>query len=278
MASYEFVSPRDALDIVFAHRNRAYGAYQLRRAYPRYLSRAFAIGLLLICFGFALPQIMHALDGDLAESVYVDMERELGPPPDIDPDIPPPPPPPPSTPPPPVRATVRFVPPTPTPDELVQEEQPPSQEEILNTDAEVDTKDRASEDDAPPALDEVSDFPRAVETAAHASDEGEYDMVTVQKPPTFPGGEHALLKFLADNIQYPPLARENNIQGIVALSFVVSKDGRVTDVSVLKDIGGGCGKEAVRVVQSMPKWSPGEANGHAVKVRFTLPVKFQLLN
>ena len=146
---------------------------------------------------------------------------------------------------------------------------------MLNSDADVGAKNIESESDAPPTLDEA-DFPREVETVIAKPDEGEYDLVTVQKPPTFPGGEHDLLKYLAENIKYPPLARENNIQGTVALSFVVGKDGSVSDVSILRDIGGGCGKEAMRVVQAMPRWSPGEANGHAVKVRFTLPVKFRL--
>ena len=101
-------------------------------------------------------------------------------------------------------------------------------------------------------------------------------MVGVQKPPTFPGGEHDLLKFLAENIHYPELARENNIAGNVALTFVINKDGSVTDAQILKDIGGGCGKEALRVVGLMPRWSPGEANSHPVKVRFALPVRFRL--
>ena len=270
------MSPRDALDILFANRNKTYGAYQLRRAYPRFLGRALGIGLLLIGFGLALPQILNALNSKFTKLAYIDMEREIGPPRDIDPDSPPPPPPPLlPTPPPPVRATVRFVPPAVMPDEDVRDEQPPAQEVLAEINAEVDVKNRESEGDAPPSLGEVSDFPSEIETPP-PPDEGEYNMITVQKPPTFPGGEQDLLKFLADNIQYPPLARENNIQGTVALSFVVGKDGRVSDVNILKDIGGGCGKEAVRVVQSMPRWSPGEANGHAVKVRFTLPVRFRL--
>ncbi len=276
MATHESVSHRDALDIVFANRNRAYGAYQLRRAYTCYLGRALGIGLLFIGFGIALPQILNALSHKFAKPVYVDMIREIGPPPVIENTPPPPPPPPLPTPPPPMRATVRFVPPTPTPDELVREEQPPAQDDLLNAEAEVSNKNRESNGEAPPSLDDVSDFPTEIGTSGTKADETEYNMVTVQKPPTFPGGEQELLKYLAENIKYPPLARETNIQGTVALSFVIGKDGRVSDVSILKDIGGGCGKEAVRVVESMPRWSPGEASGYPVKVRFTLPVKFRL--
>ncbi|GAB4495532.1 MAG: energy transducer TonB [Saprospiraceae bacterium] len=275
MNTHEFVSPRDALDIVFANRNRAYGAYQLRRAYSRYLGRAFGLGLMLIGLALVLPQILNAVSSAFPEKPALDVEIVMGPPPVIENTPPPPLPPPLPTPPPPVRATVRFVPPAPTPDELVRDEQPPSQEDVLNTDAEVGTKNIESDNEALPTLDEA-DFPREAETVIAKSDEGEYDLVTVQKPPTFPGGEHDLLKYLAENIKYPPLARETNIQGTVALTFVVGKDGSVSDVSILKDIGGGCGKEAMRVVQAMPRWIPGEANGHAVKVRFTLPVKFRL--
>ena len=275
MATHEFVSPRDALDIVFANRNRAYGAYQLRRAYPRYLGRALGIGLLLIGFGIALPQILNAVSEPLLEPP-TSIEICMCPPPDIDPMSPPPPPPPPlPTPPPPVSATIKFVPPTPVPDEVAENEKPPSQEEVFNTKAEVGSKTHESEGDAPPSFDNFPAPPPGVESAP-PPDEGEYTPITVQKPPTFPGGEKDLLKYLADNIKYPPLARENNIQGTVALTFVVGKNGQVSDVQIIKDIGGGCGKEAVHVVQSMPRWIPGEASGHAVKVRFTLPVRFRL--
>lgn len=94
--------------------------------------------------------------------------------------------------------------------------------------------------------------------------------------PSFPGGDPALMKFLANNIQYPDAARKNNIQGVVALTFVVEKDGSVSNVTVLRDIGGGCAAEAARVVKMMPNWSPGVVDGTAVRVRYTLPVRFKL--
>ena len=272
METRQFVSPRDALDIIFSHRNRAYGAYQLRRAYPRYLGRALGIGLLLIAFALVIPQILDAVSHAFPAPPPNDVEMVMGPPPDIDADNPPPPPP---TPPPPVRATVRFVPPLPTPDDQVQDENPPAVETVLNTDADVSTKDHESEGDVPPSFDDKTAIPGIIETPAPPKEET-YDLITVDKPPAFPGGEKDLLKYLAENIKYPPLARETGIQGTVALTFIVGKDGRVGDVQVVKEIGGGCGKEAVRVVQSMPGWIPGEANGHPVKVRFTLPVRFRL--
>jgi protein TonB len=103
-----------------------------------------------------------------------------------------------------------------------------------------------------------------------------FESYDVQKMPSFPGGDAEMMRFIRDNLQYSSIARESNIQGTVALSFVVGKDGGITAVKVLKDIGGLCGKEATRVVNMMPKWTPGEANGHPVKVRFTLPIRFRL--
>ena len=270
------VAYRDMLDIIFANRNKAYGAYQLRRDYTKYLGRAFVFGLLLIGVAFALPTILSAVKGLVPDEKPIDVVAELGPPPDIDPNQPPPPPPPPPpTPPPPTRSTVKFVPPVIKKDEEVQEEKPPAVEELIEKKEDIGTEDKEGNDEAPPAIDENPSELQVVEEPKVVEDKT-YEMFDIQKPPSFPGGEKELLKYLSENIKYPPLARENNIQGTVALTFVVGKNGQVSDVQILKDIGGGCGKEAVRVVQSMPKWNPGEANGNAVKVRFTLPVRFRL--
>ncbi len=266
---------RDMLDIIFANRNKTYGAYQLRRSYPNYVTRALVLGLMLIAVLFLLPTFLNAISG-LTEDKPIDVVAELGPPPDIDPNNPPPPPPPPPpTPPPPTRSTVKFVPPIIKKDEEVQEEKPPAVEELVEKKEDIGTDTKQGNDDAAPAIEDAPEL-KVVEAPAPVVEDKTYEMFDIQKPPSFPGGEKELLKFLAENIKYPPLARENNIQGNVALTFVVNKDGRVSDVTILRDIGGGCGKEAVRVVNSMPKWNPGEANGNKVKVRFTLPVRFKL--
>ena len=97
---------------------------------------------------------------------------------------------------------------------------------------------------------------------------------TVEKQPEFPGGSDAMFKFIAQNINYPPLARNNGISGSVIASFVVEKDGSISGIEVLRDIGGGCGDEVKRVISMMPKWKPGEYQGQIVKVRYTLPVRF----
>ena len=100
--------------------------------------------------------------------------------------------------------------------------------------------------------------------------------VFVEKYPEYPGGEEALYEYLGKNIQYPEMARDNGITGTVVIKFVVEKDGSITKASILREIGGGCGKEALRIVNSMPKWKPGMQSGKPVRTEFTLPVQFQL--
>lgn len=100
--------------------------------------------------------------------------------------------------------------------------------------------------------------------------------VSVEELPQFPGGQNALMQFLAQNIRYPLKAKNEGIQGKVYLQFVIDKEGSVTNVVVQRDIGGGCGDEARRVVQAMPKWKPGKQDGTPVRVYYTLPVNFRL--
>ncbi len=98
----------------------------------------------------------------------------------------------------------------------------------------------------------------------------------VESMPEFPGGPAKMMEYIAKNIKYPAMARESGIQGRVFVNFVVEPDGSVSNVKVLRGIGGGCDEEAVRVVESMPKWTPGRQRGKAVRVSFNLPVRFTL--
>lgn len=98
----------------------------------------------------------------------------------------------------------------------------------------------------------------------------------VESMPDFPGGDAARMTFLRDNIKYPQIARESGIQGTVYVTFVVERDGRVTDIRILRGIGGGCDEEAVRVIKAMPKWQPGKQRGKPVRVQFNMPIKFTL--
>ncbi|MDP4185844.1 MAG: energy transducer TonB [Bacteroidota bacterium] len=98
----------------------------------------------------------------------------------------------------------------------------------------------------------------------------------VDQMPEFPGGVNELIKFLQKNLKYPLLAQENHIEGTVVLSFIVSKTGEISNIRIKNPVGGGCGKEAVRIVKLMPKWKPGVLNGVAVPVKFVFPLKFVL--
>lgn len=100
--------------------------------------------------------------------------------------------------------------------------------------------------------------------------------VIVEEDPEFPGGTEALYKYLSENIKYPQEARDKGITGKVYVSFVIEKDGSVSRPRVLREIGGGCGDEAVRVVMGMPKWIPGKQRGKPVRVQFNLPISFNL--
>ena len=98
----------------------------------------------------------------------------------------------------------------------------------------------------------------------------------VEEMPAYPGGDAKLMEYVAKNIKYPQIARETGIQGRVFVGFVVEPDGSVSNVKVLRGIGGGCDEEAMRVVKSMPKWKPGKQRGKAVRVSYMLPVNFKL--
>jgi protein TonB len=98
----------------------------------------------------------------------------------------------------------------------------------------------------------------------------------VEQMPSFPGGDAKMYEYLGKNIKYPQIARETGIQGRVFVNFVVEPDGSVSNVKVLRGIGGGCDEEAMRVVKGMPKWSPGKQRGKTVRVSYTLPVVFKL--
>ena len=98
----------------------------------------------------------------------------------------------------------------------------------------------------------------------------------VEVMPEFPGGAAKMMEYIQKNIKYPLMARESDIQGRVFVNFVVEPDGSISNVAVLRGIGGGCDEEAVRVVQSMPKWNPGKQRGTAVRCAFTVPIIFKL--
>jgi protein TonB len=118
--------------------------------------------------------------------------------------------------------------------------------------------------------------PVPVKLDEEKSIEDDTAFVVVEKMPEFPGGMKALLALLSKNTRYPQSAAETGIQGTVYLSFVVEKDGNVSNIKTLRGIGGGCNQEAERVLSLMPKWKPGNQVGKPVRVSFNVPVVFKL--
>lgn len=98
----------------------------------------------------------------------------------------------------------------------------------------------------------------------------------VENMPEFPGGEQAMMDFVAKNVQYPKEAMEKEISGRVLVGFIVEKDGSISETEVVKGIGGGCDEEAVRVIKAMPKWKPGKEKGKPVRVSYMMPFTFKL--
>jgi len=135
----------------------------------------------------------------------------------------------------------------------------------ITIDAEADENTQVEEYKAP-----------AIKQVEEEEVEEQQIFMVVENAPAFPGGDAGRMKFLQDNIKYPQMARESGIQGTVYVTFVVERNGNVSDVKILRGIGGGCDEEAVRVVQNMPKWEPGKQRGKPVRVQFNMPIKFTL--
>ena len=160
-------------------------------------------------------------------------------------------------------------PPPPPPPEPVAPEEIEFVEEKVETRIEIKTEDDASQRQTETYVPPPPPKPKVEEVT-------EEIFVVVEEQPEFPGGNAAMMKFLGDNIKYPVIAQENGIQGRVITNFVVERDGSITDVQVVRGVDPSLDKEAIRVIQSMPKWKPGKQRGSAVRVRFTLPVVFRL--
>ena len=143
--------------------------------------------------------------------------------------------------------------------------------DIQENDVEVETTDFNSEDDADARV-EI----QAPIAPPEEEEEEQVIHIRVEKMPEFPGGQDALNRFLVRNIKYPLLAQENGIQGRVVCQFVVNSDGSIVDISVVRGVEESLDKEAIRVIKSMPKWTPGRQGGKSVRVKYTLPIRFKL--
>ena len=230
---------------------------------------AAAIAFVILAFNWTQYEPEVYIPDD---ALVFDEEIEIEPPRTAEPPPPPPPPPPP---------VIEEVP----EEEIIEEEQPEFMDQTIEEETVIE--------EAPPEPVEEA-APPPPPPPPPPEPEVEEIFKVVEQMPRFPGCEDSggseaekaqcaqkkLLEYIYKNIKYPAIARENGIQGRVVIQFVVEKNGTVTDARVVRDIGAGCGEEALRVVNSMndmsQKWTPGKQRGKAVRVQFTLPVSFKL--
>ncbi len=272
----ELTSQATLDDIVFADRNKAYGAFRLRKDYPAVILRATIIGALIFVLAVLMPAILNAIvpKGD-AQDTNIEVDLMKLPPPPIDPNEPPPPPPPPVEVP--KVNTVQFLPPEVKPDEQVQEEaKPPAVEELKDAVAAEKTQKGDPNAEEVIMAPEESTGPTKVEAAVEVEKKDDEIFTVVEQQPEFPGGMSKLGDYLGKNIRYPSAAQRANVAGRVFVSFVVNTDGSIQDVQVLKGLGFGTDEEATRVVKGMPKWRPGKQSGRPVRVKYNLPISFTL--
>ncbi|WP_454804447.1 energy transducer TonB [Mucilaginibacter phyllosphaerae] len=258
------------IDVVFTGRNKAYGAYELRKDNPRNTNRALIFGVAAFALLISFKTILNAIDGFIPKAdEKVKVTEVLLPPPPVNEEVKPPPPPP--EPPKPKVDQVRFPPPVVKPDNEVREKEPPTVKELEVADP--GPKDQKGDPNQAITIDEPvgnADVKQVVEENPNQI------FTAVEQVPSFPGGDGAFGKYLGNNIKYPAIARENNVQGRVVLTFVVERDGSLTDIKVLRSLGSGTDEEAIRVLKKSPKWKPGIQNGRPVRVQYSIPVNFTL--
>ena len=264
------------VDLVFEGKNHAYGAYQLRKDTGKRNLMAilvmFAIGVAIAAFVAIKGVVENAMKQDvaieadvelakLAEKKEAKVEKKEEPKIEkIEVEK--------------VKSSVKFVPPViKKDDEVKPEEELKSQEELNKTNTAIGAFDVKGNDEA---AGEVLKAKEVIAQPEPPKEEETKVFDVVEQMPSFPGGPSALMQYLSSNIKYPVVAEENGVQGRVVCTFVVERDGSITDVRVIKSVDPSLDKEAVRVVKSMPKWIPGKQNGSAVRVKYTVPVTFRL--
>jgi protein TonB len=261
------------VDVVFEGKNQAYGAYKLRKGTGKRNFKAIIImlatfaAIMLFVWGKAAyeasrPKVAITTDVELSklaqkkepkverkEPIKIEVEQKV-----VEK----------------VKSSVKFVAPEIKKDEEVApEDELKSQDELAKTTTAIGSFDVKGNDEA------EGEVLKAKEVIAQEVEE-EKIFDVVEQMPEFPGGPQALFEWLSKNIKYPAIAEENGVQGRVIVTFVVERDGSVTDVKVVKSVDPSLDREATRVVKSMPNWIPGKQNGSAVRVKYTVPVTFRL--
>ena len=250
-------------NIVFAHRNREYGAFVIRRDYDKRLLIIMIALIGTIGLAYGAYKVVQSIPEEIEEEKPMDMSQFTiaAPPPE---DLPPPPP---EEPIPPMEKSVAFLPPVVSDEE--QTDPPPIQEDMDDKKSSTLDNDTDNESFTAPQTPKVEIIEKAKEPEI---------ALDVEEYAEFPGGKKAMMEFLNKNIKYPQLAIEQGIQGRCFLRFVVSTEGKISDVRVLRGVPDcpECDKEAIRVVKSMPRWKPGKNNGRGVNSYFDMPVSFTL--
>jgi len=267
-------------DILFENRNKEYGAYVLRNETGQ--RNAISILSVIIIFGICIALLVakNAYDAHKIKTIGYEQAIEISKITDKKPkdakvirkEIPkqeevkevlek-------------VKSSIKFVAPIIKEDDKVNPlDEMRSQSEIMHSNLTVNFADVQGNDENGALLSAKS----VISTEPVKPKEEEDKILTyVEQMPTFPGGQSALMQYLAQHIKYPVIAEEECIQGRVVCTFVVERDGSITDVRVIRSVDPSLDKEAIRVIKSMPKWIPGKQNGHAVRVKFTIPVTFRL--
>ena len=266
----------DWVDLVFQGRNQEYGAYKLRKGTSKRNIISVIIMLAaaaLIYVGISLKNFIEASTQKVAvtqvqelsalekpkEKAEVKQKKvEIQQPEKVVERV---------------KSSVKFTAPViKKDDEVKPEDELKNQDELLNTKTAIGALDVKGNDD------KDGEVLKLKETVAQPEPKPEVEKVfeVVEQMPSFPGGDKALLEYLSNNIKYPVVAQENGVQGRVVVSFVVEKDGSITDVKVVRSVDPSLDKEAARVVKSMPRWIPGKQNGSAVRVKYNVPVSFKL--
>ena len=281
MAKIDLYDPK-WVDMVFAGKNKEYGAYQLRKGTSGRNIKSLLILVIAAALvgGFLAWKVieqkkaeeqqayMEAMElANLQKQAKKEEKKKEPVKPKIEPkkEIPV------------ARETQKFTAPVIKKDELVKEENQVKQMDKLDEKVAVGTENKEGTKDR---LAEAvrSDIAVAAPPPPPAPKPEVSNKVfdVVEEMPHFPGGAAALQAFLSSNTKYPVVAQENGVQGRVIVSFVVERDGSITDVRVVRSVDPSLDREASRVVRSMPRWSPGKQNGSAVRVKYTVPVVFRL--
>ena len=268
--------------MVFAGKNKEYGAYQLRKGTSGRNIKSLLILVIAAALvgGFLAWKVIEQKQAEEQQAYMEAMElarlqkqaeKEKKKPEKVQPkvemkkEIPV------------ARETQKFTAPVIKKDELVKEENQVKQMDQLDAKVAVGTKDEEGVKDR--TVEAVrSDIAVAAPPPPPAPKPEVSNKVfdVVEEMPSFPGGQAALMSFLSSNIKYPVVAQENGVQGRVIVGFVVERDGSITDVKVMRSVDPSLDREAQRVVKAMPRWKPGKQNGSAVRVKYTVPVVFRL--